>query len=69
MPHVTSSVIARIEYHLDDAALLVWFHAAGGPYRYRDVPEDLYEALLSAPSIGGFFNSEIRDRYEFTPPA
>jgi hypothetical protein len=69
MPYVTSSVIARVEYDPDAAELQVWFHAKGGPYAYRRVPEELYEALLAAPSIGGFFNAEIRDRYEFSPPA
>jgi hypothetical protein len=69
MPYVTSSVIARVEYDADTAELLVWFHAAGGPYAYLDVPEDLYEALLAAPSIGGYFNRKVRERYEVRPPA
>ena len=69
MPYVTSSVIARVEYDADAEELLVWFVETGGPYAYLDVPEDVYEALLAAPSIGAYFNSKIRERYEFRPPA
>ena len=37
----------------------------GRRYLYERVPEDVFEAFLSASSRGGFFNSEIRDRYEY----
>ena len=37
--------------------------APGSVYRYFDVPEIVYQRFLRAPSLGAFFNVEIRDRY------
>jgi KTSC domain len=35
-------------------------------YRYHGVPHDLYERLLAAPSLGRFFNENIRDAFPCT---
>ena len=32
-------------------------------YRYFAVPHAVYEGLLSAESVGAFFNQRVRDRY------
>lgn len=60
MPYVNSSAISRIEW--SDSTLSIWFHESG---RYDDygVPERVYEAFVTAPSKGGFFNDHIKDRY------
>lgn len=60
MPVVKSSAIARIEW--DNGTLSIWFHESGR-YDYHGVPRSVYEAFLSAPSKGSFFNDKIRDRY------
>lgn len=65
MPDVESSVIRRVEYDEDERALLVTF-TSGLTYRYANVPEIEYDALLGAPSKGVFFNERIKDRYPFT---
>lgn len=36
-------------------------------YSYDDVPELIYDNLISAPSVGKFFHAEIRDKYVTTP--
>jgi hypothetical protein len=38
---------------------------SGVIYRYLDIPPALYKALWEAESKGRYFNSEIRDIYEF----
>ena len=59
-----SSAIARAAY--DEAALTLdlWYQG-GDRYRYFDVPEDVFEALLAAPSAGEFVNREIKPAYRF----
>ena len=37
--------------------------APGRVYRYAGVPELVYQRFLRAPSLGAFYNAEIRDRY------
>lgn len=35
----------------------------GRIYRYSEIPTDEYDGLLSAPSLGSYFNANIRDGY------
>jgi hypothetical protein len=59
---VDSSVIAEIGYDDATAILEVRFHN-GRRYHYLEVPRSEYDALMSAKSIGGYFNRVIRVRY------
>jgi KTSC domain len=36
-------------------------------YHYRDVPPDVHDALLRAPSKGAYFNRVIRPQYAYVP--
>ena len=38
---------------------------SGAVYQYLDVPQKVHEELIGAESKGQYFNSEIRDDYEF----
>jgi hypothetical protein len=58
----TSSVIASLEYNPASRTLEVEFHS-GRMYQYFGVPKSEYQALLKAPSLGGYFNREIKPRY------
>ncbi|TLP43431.1 KTSC domain-containing protein [Cohaesibacter sp. CAU 1516] len=60
MPFVTSSAISRIEW--EDGILSIWFKSTGR-YDYPNVPLELFEAFLDAPSKGRFYNMYIRDKY------
>ena len=59
---VDSSVIATIGYSPDDCVLEVEFHS-GRVYQYFDIPVEEYEKLMTASSIGRYFNRKIRDEY------
>jgi KTSC domain len=61
---VDSESIASIGY-ADDAEVLEVEFVNGAVYRYRGVPQDLYEDLRQAPSKGAFFNHNIRDAYPY----
>lgn len=37
----------------------------GRVYRYFDVPEAVYDALLRAPSKGRYFNERVRGAYRY----
>ncbi|MFZ5676970.1 MAG: KTSC domain-containing protein [Pseudomonadota bacterium] len=60
-----STAISRFEYDPESKVLDVWFRGSGRHYRYYDVPARAYEAFRKATSKGRFFNSHIRDWYDF----
>lgn len=59
---VHSSVLASVGYEPLTMTLEVEF-VSGSVYRYHRVPELTYRRLLTAPSLGRFFNDEVRDLY------
>ena len=61
---VESSSIRAIWYDEKDNILEIEFHH-GGIYQYFDVPVEEYMSLIDADSIGGYFNWEIRDDYDY----
>jgi hypothetical protein len=60
---VKSSVIAAVAYNPRTKVLEVEFHA-GRTYDYLAVPRRIYESLLTADSIGKYFNETIRPNYK-----
>ena len=58
---VDSSNIDAVGYDETTQTLEIEFR--NGVYQYEDVPEDVYEGLMGADSIGGFFHECIRDVY------
>jgi len=56
---VTSSNCASVGYDATTRTLEVEFKH-GGVYQYFDVPASEYEALLSAPSVGGCLDARIK---------
>jgi hypothetical protein len=59
-----SSIITDIAYDPKRERLTVTF-VAGRIYEYLDVPAEVAASFQSAFSKGTFFNSYIRDRYDF----
>ena len=57
-----SSAIVAATYDTDGKELELDF-VRGASYTYQNVPEDVYEALIQAPSAGQFFASQIKTRY------
>jgi two-component system cell cycle response regulator DivK len=64
MPKVESSAVDRVEHDADSGMLQIWYKG-GDRYSYFEVPGETYQALLAAPSIGAFVNSEIKPKYRF----
>ena len=59
---VSSTNLASVGYDPISRVLEIAFHS-GGVYQYSNVPESIYQGLLSASSKGTYFNSHIKDRY------
>ena len=59
---VTSSVLAAVSYDTGKRVLELEFHS-GASYRYFEVPEELFNRLLTADSKGQFFGTNIRDKF------
>jgi hypothetical protein len=64
-----SSAVRRIEYDDDSRTMSVWFEPDGHRYDYFAVPQDVYWAFNTADSKGRFFNTRIRDQFEFVEVA
>ena len=62
---VSSSNISSIGYDSESCTLEIEFHS-GGVYQYFDVPQSVYDALMSASSHGSFFHGNVRDKYRYT---
>ncbi len=59
-----STAIADIRYDPESRRLAVTF-VSGRIYEYVDVPVEVAASFRSAFSKGTFFNTYIRDRYDF----
>ena len=62
---VQSSNVAEIGYDVASATLEVAFRN-GSAYQYFDVPENTYQELMRADSIGSYFNRQIKNHYRST---
>ena len=58
----TSHVIKSFDYDGATQTLRVVFNN-GNIYKYHDVPDSVYQELKSAPSVGQYFNTHIREKY------
>ncbi len=61
---VVSSALRSVGYDREARVLEVQF-VSGTVYRYADVPADVHEALMSAPSHGRYFHQAVRDRFAY----
>lgn len=62
--NVSSSNVKSVGYDTDSETLEIEFHS-GGIYQYLGVPEYIYNSLINASSIGGYFDEHIKDRFRF----
>jgi hypothetical protein len=53
-----SSVVSRVCYHAASQRMLVQRHAVY--HQYCNLPKDTLDAFLNAPSMGQFFNANIK---------
>jgi hypothetical protein len=62
MTPVSSSAIEAVGYDPSTGLMRIRF-TGGNEYDFCDVPENVYQALMSASSRGTYYNDYIRDRY------
>ena len=61
---VESSNLNSVGYEPDTKTLEIEFHD-GGIYQYFDVPADIYQGLISAPSKGKYHHAFIKNAYRY----
>ena len=61
---VASPNIASIGYDKEIHILEIEFNH-GAIYQYKDVPENVYEELMSSPSQGAYFMNELKDKFNY----
>jgi KTSC domain len=62
---VQSSNIVSVGYDSSVETLEVEFKS-GAVYQYFNVPTLLYEQLMCAPSVGAFFNANVRNCFAYS---
>jgi KTSC domain len=61
---VESSMIQAFGYEAETQTLMVIF-SSGKTYRYFDVPPEVYQQLLAAPSKGSYMRDLVIDCYPY----
>ncbi len=59
------STVIRAFFYDADARLLTVRFTTGRAYRYADVPPEVVDAFRASRSKGAFFNTQIRDHYDY----
>jgi hypothetical protein len=62
--YVSSSNVEALGYDEETQTLRVWF-LTGSIYEYANVSQVEFEALFYAPSIGAYFNRNIKNSYPY----
>lgn len=62
---VNSTNIDSVGYNADTQTLTVKFKVSGQTYEYLNVPQTLYEGLLTAESKGKYINDNIRSQFNY----
>lgn len=58
-----SKVIEQITYSLELQNLIVKF-VTGSDWLYKNVPSNIFAGFLNTPSLGSYFASEIKGKFE-----
>ncbi|HDD44782.1 MAG TPA: KTSC domain-containing protein [Candidatus Desulfofervidus auxilii] len=61
---VVSSNLKSVGYDVNTKILEIEFQN-GSVYQYYEVPLNIYEGLMKAPSHGKFFHARIRNVYRY----
>lgn len=65
MNHVFSSNLDSVGYDPQTQTLRIRFHS-GGLYDYHNVPQSIYEQLMTANSKGKYHHRFIKNHFRFT---
>lgn len=62
MQSLNSSAIRAVDYNEFTGELTIYFRSSGG-YTFHGVPYAIYAGLVTADSVGIYYNRHIRGRY------
>lgn len=62
---VSSTDLNSVAYDPGTQTLEIEFNS-GGIYQYSNVPQDIYDGLMSADSHGKYFNQNIKNSYQYS---
>jgi hypothetical protein len=58
-----STCFCNIVYYMESNTVEVCFRNSGKWYRYTEVPEYIIEEFINAPSLGRYYNQNIKGQY------
>lgn len=59
-----SSNISKVDYNPETKEMGITFKPSGKRYEYLNVPESIYNGIISAPSAGKYFYANIKGKFE-----
>jgi hypothetical protein len=65
MPYVQSSALERVSYDEESHTLCATFRESHRTFVYQDVPQEVYDGLIFADSLGRYFNAHIRGHFPY----
>ena len=65
MPYVQSSALERVSYDQETHTLCATFRESRRTFLYEEVPQELYDGLIFADSLGHYFNAHIRGHFAY----
>jgi hypothetical protein len=63
MPYVQSSALERVSYDERAHTLRATFRESHRTFVYEEVPQEIYDGLIFADSLGHYFNAHIRGHF------
>lgn len=57
----------RCNHDPESKVLTIWFKNEK-EYQFADVPDEVFDGLISAESAGTYFGKEIKGKYQAPPP-
>ena len=63
---VVSSQFKKVKYDSESKILIITFNNDKG-YEYKDVPQSIFDSLMSAESLGKFFIAFVKNSFNFRP--
>lgn len=65
MQPIESSNIAQVGYDAETQTLAVQFRTGDKTYTYSGVPPEVHQAMLEAPSPGGYFAANVKGQFAY----
>ena len=63
---VVSSQFKKVKYDSESKILIITFNN-DKRYEYKDVPQSIFDSLMSAESLGKFFIAFVKNSFNFRP--